>query len=118
MKPRVLSFPEYLDAVERIHRVTIDDIAASAGVSAGEVRRWRRATHAPSFATVEALAERFGGDARLIYLGVVLERFSRQVGCDLEEAASMPFSKRRATPSRPRSGGGAVDRRQMSFLID
>ena len=118
MKPRVLPFSEYLDAVERIHGVTGDDIAACAGVSSGEVRRWRRGTHAPPFATIEALVGRFGGDARLVYLGIVLERFSRQVGCKLDEAAALPFSKRRAIPSRKRRGGNAADRRQMSFLID
>jgi transcriptional regulator with XRE-family HTH domain len=117
MKPRILPFGEYLDAVERLYRVNVEEIASAAGVSAGEVRRWRRGTNAPTFRTVEVLTERFGGDARLVYLGVVLERFSRHVGCDLDEAATMPFSRRRPTPSRPR-GRGAADRRQMSFLIE
>lgn len=118
MKPMILPFADYLDAVERLHRVEVEEIAEQAGVSPGEVRRWRRGTHAPPFPTVEAITSRFGGDARLVYLGIVLERFARQVGCELEEAATLPFSKRRAAPSRRKPAGPFVDRRQMSFLRD
>ena len=115
MKPTILPFTQYLEAVERLHRVDVEDIALEAGVSVGEVRRWRRGTHAPPFPTVESLTARFGGDARLVFLGIVLERFARQVGCELEEAASMPFSKRRAGPSRQTP---FIDRRQMTFIRD
>lgn len=116
MKPRVLKFADYLDAVERIHRVDSEEIAASARVTANEVRRWRRGTHSPSWPAIEALSRRFGGDARLVYLGVVLERFCRHVGLSLEEAASLPFSRRRATPDRRRRARQTADRRQLSFL--
>lgn len=119
MKPRVVAFADYLDAVERVHGVDAAEIASSAGVSVGEVRRWRRRTHAPSWRTVESLSARFGGDGRLLYLGVVLERFARQVGCSLEEAAALPVSKRRSAPGpKARSRLTAADRRQMSLLSD
>ena len=117
MKSRMPSFAEYLDAVERLHRVDSGEIADSAGVSRSEVRRWRRGTHAPSWATIQALAARWGGAARLIYLGVILERFARQVGCNLEDVAGLLSSRRRMTPLRkPRRGETSADRRQLSLL--
>lgn len=117
MKARILSFATYLDAVERLHGVESDDIADSAGVSLSEVRRWRRGAHAPSWTTIQALAARWGGEARLIYLGVVLNRFARQVGCSLEEAAALSSSRRRAVPTRRRRGREAsTDRRQLSLI--
>jgi transcriptional regulator with XRE-family HTH domain len=117
MKPRVLPFSDYLDAVRRMHRVDSDEIAESAGVTPSEVRRWRRGTHSPSWEATEALTARWGGDGRLVYLGVVLERFARQVGCTLDEAAALLASRRRSTPSHKRGARNAQgDRRQLSFL--
>jgi transcriptional regulator with XRE-family HTH domain len=117
MKPRILAFGEYLAAVERLHAATSEDIAAAAGVSPAEVRRWRRGTRSPGWEAVRTLAARYGGDARLVYLGVVLERFARRVGTSLEEAARLPFSRARPAPLRgSRRDASRLDRRQMSFF--
>jgi transcriptional regulator with XRE-family HTH domain len=115
VKHRLVAFADYLDALRRVHGVETPDVAAVAGVSEAEVRRWLRGTYAPAYATIHALTERYGGDPKMVYLAVVLERFARQVGCTLDDAAGLPFSRRSGRPSRRRAAL-AVDRRQLSLL--
>lgn len=111
-----LTVPVYLVAVRSIHGLTVGEMARALRVSTSVVRRWRRGSLVPTWGRMRRMTEIWGGSPELLALGAALQRYSRDTGVSLDEAARMLRSGRRNAPERRRQGP-VRDRRQLSLPI-
>lgn len=111
-----LTVPAYLAAVRSIHGLRMIEMARALRVSPSVVRRWARGTLVPPWRRVRRMTELWGGSPELLALGAALQRYSRETGVALDEAARMLRSGQRNAPER-RRGAPQHDRRQLSFPI-
>ena len=111
-----LTVPAYLEAVRAIHGLRLIEMARALRVSPSVVRRWARGTLVPPWKRVRRMTELWGGSPELLALGAALQRYSRETGVALDEAARMFRSGQRNAPERRRAGAQR-DRRQLSFPI-
>lgn len=111
-----LTVPAYLSAVRSIHGLGVAEMARALRVSPSVVRRWANGRLVPPWTRVRRMTELWGGSAELLGLGAALQRYSRESGVALEEAARMIRSGRRNAPERRRATPQR-DRRQLSLPI-
>jgi ribosome-binding protein aMBF1 (putative translation factor) len=111
-----LTVPAYLHAVRSIHGLGVSDMARALRVSTSVVRRWSRGQLVPPWGRLRRMTELWGGSAELLALGAALQRYSRETGVSLDEAARMIRSGRRNAPERRRRSP-VRDRRQLTFPI-
>jgi transcriptional regulator with XRE-family HTH domain len=107
---------EYLDAVARMHGFTFRAMARALKVNPSVLRRWRRGRLVPSWARVRAMTEIWGGDPYVLFLGIVLERYSRETGLSLQEASRLRLGRRLPVRGRRRTPS-AADRDQLQLPI-
>lgn len=111
----ILTVPGYLAAVRTVHGLTVAEIASSLGVSASVVRRWLRGSLVPTWARVQAMVRRWGGDAEILGLGAAVQRHCRASGMSVDDAVRAIRSGKRTAPvARSRV---VRDRRQLSLPI-
>jgi transcriptional regulator with XRE-family HTH domain len=111
-----LTVPAYLSAVRSIHGLRVAEMARALRVSQSVVRRWANGRLVPPWTRVRRMTELWGGSAELLGLGAALQRYSRESGVALEEAARMIRSGQRNAPERRRATPQR-DRRQLSLPI-
>ena len=111
-----LTVPAYLAAVRSIHGLRVVEMARALRVTPSMVRRWANGTRVPPWSRVRRMTELWGGSPELLGLGAALQRYSRESGVALEEAARMIRSGQRNAPERRRVAPQR-DRRQLSFPI-
>ena len=111
-----LTVPAYLAAVRSIHGLRGTEMARALRVSPSVLRRWARGTLVPPWKRVRRMTELWGGSPELLALGAALQRYSRETGVALDEAARMLRSGQRNAPERRRAAVQR-DRRQLSFPI-
>ena len=111
-----LTVPAYLAAVRSIHGLRVSEMARALRVSPSVVRRWARGTLVPPWGRLRRMTELWGGSPELLGLGAALQRYSRESGVGLDEAARMIRSGQRNAPERKRSTPQR-DRRQLSLPI-
>jgi DNA-binding transcriptional MerR regulator len=111
-----LTVPAYLAAVRSIHGLRVTEVARALRVSPSVLRRWARGALVPPWKRVRRMTELWGGSPELLALGAALQRYSRETGVALDEAARMLRSGQRNAPERRRAAAQR-DRRQLSFPI-
>ena len=111
-----LTVPAYLLAVRSIHGLRVVEMARALRVSPSVLRRWTRGTLVPPWKRLRRMTELWGGSPELLALGAALQRYSRETGVGLDEAARMLRSGQRNAPERRRARAER-DRRQLSFPI-
>jgi len=112
----VLTVPDYLAAVRRIHGLGPTEMARALRISPSVLRRWMRGTQLPSWPRLRAMTGLWGGNAELLAVGAALQSVARRTGISVEEAVAMVRTGRRNLPQR-RPRAPVRDRRQLSFPI-
>jgi Helix-turn-helix domain len=115
-KSPVLTVPDYLAAVRRIHGVGPAEMARSLRVNPSVLRRWMRGTLLPTWPRLRAMTALWGGSPELLAVGAALQGVARRTGLSVEEAVQMVRTGRRNLPQR-RSREPVRDRRQLSLPI-
>ena len=111
----MLTVPDYLAAVRRLHGIGVTEMARALRVSPSVVRRWSRGTLVPPWSRLRVMAALWGGDGELLALGAALQRYCRETGVSLTDAVGMVRSGRRTAPERKRAVRPR-DRRQLALL--
>jgi transcriptional regulator with XRE-family HTH domain len=96
----MMSVGEYLEAVARMHGLTYRAMARALKVTPAVLRRWRRGMVLPSWRRVQAMVGLWGGDAQVIFLGTMLDRFGQETGLSRKDIRRLCLGKSRAVPRR------------------
>jgi hypothetical protein len=100
-----------------MHGLTFRGMARALRVDPTVLRRWRRGSVTPSWRRVQAMTALWGGNPHVIFLGTLLQRYSRVTELSVEQARRLCVGKAQAGLPTRRRAKKRGDRGQLQLPI-